>query len=116
MAAAETSRFSHLLQPIRDLSKVWRIEIAEELEKYIEEVSQLVVTNPENGISHLNFAEAALLIQGSTAIYGRKVELLYQLVYQALDLLALDKGKDKEKKGNRCRAAFGPPFLKLTNY
>mmetsp|Transcript_85078 Transcript_85078/g.214459 ORF Transcript_85078/g.214459 Transcript_85078/m.214459 type:complete len:714 (+) Transcript_85078:102-2243(+) len=101
MAAEPTTRFAHLLQPIRDLSKVWKIEIAEELEKYIEEVSQLLVTNPEDGISQLNFAEAALLIQGSTAIYSRKVELLYQLVYQALDLLALDKGKDAGKKGNK---------------
>jgi len=94
MAAEPTTRFAHLLQPIRDLSKVWKIEIADELEKYIEEVAELLVTNPEDGITKLNFAEAALLIQGSTAIYSRKVELLYQLVYQALDLLALDKAKD----------------------
>lgn len=93
MAAEPTARFAHLLQPIRDLSKVWNIEIAEELERYIEEVSQLLVTNPEDGFSQLNFAEAALLIQGSTAIYSRKVELLYQLVCQALDLLARKDGR-----------------------
>jgi len=102
--AAEGTRFAHLLQPIRDLSKVWKIEIADELERYIEEVSELVVTNPEDGITKLNFAEAALLIQGSTAIYSRKVELLYQLVYQALDLLALDKAKDGSQ-GKRAKGA-----------
>lgn len=85
-------RFAHLLRPIRDLSKVWNIEIADELERYIEEVSQLVVTNPEDGLTQLNFAEAALLIQGSCAVYSRKVELLYQLVYQAL--LSIDKTKE----------------------
>jgi len=91
MAAEPTTRFAHLLQPIRDLSKVWNIEIADELEKYIDEVAQLLVTNPEDGCSQLNFAEAALLIQGSTAIYSRKVELLYQLTYQALELLAVER-------------------------
>lgn len=109
MAAEPTTRFAHLLQPIRDLSKVWKIEIAEELEKYIDEIAQLLVTNPEDGITQLNFAEAALLIQGSTAIYSRKVELLYQLVYQALDLLALDK-KEGGKRGKVVQTGLWAPI------
>jgi len=105
-------RFGHLLQPIRDLSKVWKIEIADELEKYIEEVGQLVVTNPEDGFMQLNFAEAALLIQGSTAIYSRKVELLYQLVYQALDLLCVDRkdGGGPSKKGKAVQSGLWAPI------
>jgi len=83
------NRYHHLLQPLRDLSKVWNIEIAEELEKYLEEVSSL--SFQDGGASKLNFAEAALLIQGSTAIYSRKVEQLYALVYQALGQLMTDK-------------------------
>jgi len=112
MAGEPGSRFAHLLQPIRDLSKVWKIEIADELERYIEEVSHIIVTNPEDGITQLNFAEAALLIQGSTAIYSRKVELLYQLVYQALDLLALDKGKDgaQGRKGKCVQTGLWAPI------
>mmetsp|Transcript_108773 Transcript_108773/g.307655 ORF Transcript_108773/g.307655 Transcript_108773/m.307655 type:complete len:653 (-) Transcript_108773:129-2087(-) len=112
MAAAEPgTRFAHLLQPIRDLSKVWKIEIADELERYIEEVAQLVVTNPTDGITQLNFAEAALLIQGSTAIYSRKVELLYQLVCQALDLLNLSTGKDAHgKKGKAVQSGLWAPI------
>ena len=39
----------------------------------------------------MNFAEAALLIQGSACIYRKKVEYLYALVYQTLDLLASKK-------------------------
>ena len=31
---------------------------------------------------------AAMLIQGSTCVYSRKVEFLYALVFQTLDLLA----------------------------
>lgn len=112
MAAEPTSRFAHLLQPIRDLSKVWKIEIADELEKYIDEVAQLLLLNPEDGITQLNFAEAALLIQGSTAIYSRKVELLYQLVYQALDLLAVNKGKEAPsgRKGKNVQSGLWAPI------
>ena len=32
------SRFAHLLKPIRDLSKNWSIDIASELEDYLEQV------------------------------------------------------------------------------
>lgn len=39
----------------------------------------------------MNFAEAALLIQGSACVYSRKVEYLYALVYQTLDLIASKK-------------------------
>jgi len=102
MAAEPGTRFYHLLQPIKDLSKVWNIEIADELERYIEEVSHLVVPHPEDGNAKLNFAEAALLIQGSTAIYSRKVELLYQLVYQALESVAKAKeGAAASKRGGK---------------
>eukprot|EP00929_Paragymnodinium_shiwhaense_P118410 TRINITY_DN90331_c0_g1_i1.p1 TRINITY_DN90331_c0_g1~~TRINITY_DN90331_c0_g1_i1.p1 ORF type:complete len:714 (+),score=182.42 TRINITY_DN90331_c0_g1_i1:134-2275(+) len=107
MSADPGTRFAHLLQPIKDLSKVWKIEIADELEKYVEEVVQLIVTNPEDGYSQLNFAEAALLIQGSTAIYSRKVELLHQLVYQALDLIAAKKdGKDGRRPGKAAQSGL----------
>ncbi|MGH0160342.1 UNVERIFIED_CONTAM: hypothetical protein FKN15_052765 [Acipenser sinensis] len=42
----------------------------------------------------MNFAEAALLIQGSACIYSKKVEYLYSLVYQALDFIS-----NKNRKG-----------------
>eukprot|EP00927_Polykrikos_kofoidii_P077196 TRINITY_DN74165_c0_g1_i1.p1 TRINITY_DN74165_c0_g1~~TRINITY_DN74165_c0_g1_i1.p1 ORF type:complete len:813 (+),score=156.37 TRINITY_DN74165_c0_g1_i1:269-2707(+) len=99
--AESSTRFAHLLQPIKDLSKVWKIDIADELETYIEEVSRLMLANPEAGVSQLNFAEAALLIQGSTAIYSRKVEQLHQLVFQALDMLSLKKDAAAGKRGSR---------------
>ena len=110
MAAEPVSRFAHFLQPIRDLSKIWKIDIAEELEKYIEEVTHLVVSDPENGHTQLNFAEAALLIQGSTAIYSRKVELLYQLVYQALDLLSSTKATRDPRKGKTITTGLWGPI------
>lgn len=109
MAGEPGSRFAHFLQPIRDLSKVWKIEIAEELEKYIDELAQVSIDNPEDG-AKMNFPEAALLIQGSTAIYSRKVELLYQLVYQALDLISSDKAGGASKKGKAAQSGLWAPI------
>jgi len=99
MAAEPGNRFQHLLQPIRDLSKIWNIEIADELEKYIAEVASLSFHG--DGSRKLNFAEAALLIQGSTAIYSRKVEQLYALVYQALGQICAEKEKSTDGQARR---------------
>lgn len=98
MACDASSRYQQLLQPIRDLSKVWNIAIAEELEKYIEEVSSLSF-EAEEDCRQLNFAEAALLIQGSAAVYSRKVELLYALVYQALTTCQQHAEKEESAGG-----------------
>ena len=35
------TRFAHLLQPIRDLTENWNIDIARELEEYLNEVGHL---------------------------------------------------------------------------
>lgn len=86
-------RFTSLLQPIRDLTENWDINIAHLLEDYLEELE--VITLPVQGYGNLNFAEAALLIQGSTNIYSRKVEYLYNLVFQALELLTQSKNDKK---------------------
>ncbi|GAQ85717.1 hypothetical protein KFL_002500150 [Klebsormidium nitens] len=98
------SRFIHLLQPIRDLAGNWNIDIAAELSDYLEELESITFSF-DGGHSTLNFAEAALVIQGSACIYSKKVESLYGLVYQALDVIAKKKraeeaGADLEASGN----------------
>lgn len=65
----------------------WDVDIAQELEEYVRELQSITVSF-DNGDSKLNFAEAALLIQGSAMIYSRKVEYLYTLAYQTLELVA----------------------------
>lgn len=65
----------------------WDVDIAQELEEYAQEL-QAVTVSFDQGVSKLNFAEAALLIQGSALIYSRKVEYLYTLAYQTLELVA----------------------------
>eukprot|EP00049_Salpingoeca_infusionum_P009893 m.168305 g.168305 ORF g.168305 m.168305 type:complete len:656 (+) comp14472_c0_seq1:317-2284(+) len=87
MGGDDSTRFAALLQPIRDLADNWNIDIARELEAYLSEIEELTFAF-EGSSGTFNFAEAALLIQGSACIYSRKVEYLYKLVYNTLDLLA----------------------------
>ncbi|XP_064417239.1 condensin-2 complex subunit H2 [Latimeria chalumnae] len=117
------SRYTHLLQPIRDLTKNWEVDVASQLEEYLEELDQLCITF-DGGRTTMNFAEAALLIQGSACIYSKKVEYLYTLVYQALDLISNKKrnqqpaslgedGVDKDATSLNRRANREEEFLSL---
>jgi condensin-2 complex subunit H2 len=87
---AET-RFKALIQPIKDIASNWDIDIAESLTEYLDELDNLRISI-DGGKSNLNFAEAALLIQGSTAVYSKKVEYLHQLVLQSLEFITSKKG------------------------
>jgi condensin-2 complex subunit H2 len=86
----EDNRFKALIQPIKDIAANWDIDIAESLTEYLEELDNLRISL-DGGKSNLNFAEAALLIQGSTAIYSKKVEYLHQLVLQSLEFITTKK-------------------------
>ncbi|KAM6100983.1 condensin-2 complex subunit H2 [Pterocles gutturalis] len=104
------SRFLHLLQPIRDLTKNWEVDVAAQLGEYLEELDQICISF-DNGRTTMNFIEAALLIQGSACIYSRKVEYLYLLVYQMLDLIS-NKKREKQPSsvgpdGKDTDATFG---------
>jgi condensin-2 complex subunit H2 len=95
------SRYSSLIQPIKDLAANWDIDIAESLTNYLEDLDHLRIS--VDGKSELNFAEAALLIQGSTAVYSKKVEYLYQLVVQSLEFITSKKSSlanSKDKVAN----------------
>ncbi|KAM9705249.1 condensin-2 complex subunit H2 [Menidia menidia] len=103
------SRFTHLLQPIRELTKNWDVDVASELNDYLEELEEMCITF-DGGRTQLNFAEAALLIQGSACIYSKKVELLHSLVYQTLEYINERNKRQKkvtaaEQDGDTSRAA-----------
>ncbi|KAK5617416.1 hypothetical protein CRENBAI_006471 [Crenichthys baileyi] len=97
------SRYAHLLQPIRELTKNWEIDVASELNDYLEELDEMCITL-DGGKTRLNFAEAALLIQGSTCIYSKKVELLHSLVYQTLEYI---NNKSKKRSKEAAEALHG---------
>ncbi|GIM17110.1 hypothetical protein Vretimale_19642, partial [Volvox reticuliferus] len=87
------NRFAHLLKPIRDLQDNFNIDLAHELEEYLEllENAQFAF----EGARHVmvDFAEAALLIQGSALVFSKKVEYLYNLTYQAIEAV---KGRRRQ--------------------
>ncbi|KAL4092620.1 hypothetical protein PRIC1_011612 [Phytophthora ramorum] len=125
-------RLQHLLQPIRDLSKNWNIDLASELEEYMDKLENLSIAfDPEDGASIdrdgdsvMNFAEAALLIQGTSVIYSRKVEYLHALVFQTLAHLSKQQddkpqnqqngepidGQDEEENDDAEAGAFNNPL------
>ena len=80
-------RFASLLKPLRELAANWEVDIAMQLEEYLDELKDVVI-QLDGGTRSVNFAEAALLIQGSTWVYSKKVESLYQLVQKTLEFLA----------------------------
>jgi len=96
MALTTDQRFGHLLEPIRDLAENWGIDKASELEEYLLELESITISF-EDG-DHLDFAEAALLIQGSQSTHSKKVEQLNTLVLSTLDA-ANKKRKENDKAG-----------------
>ena len=95
LTANTDARFGHLLEPIRELAQNWSIDIAAELEDYLSELETITISF-EDG-QQLDFAEAALLIQGSSCVYSKKVEHLYALVLNTLNQL-IDKRNDQQQE------------------
>ncbi|KAH9314188.1 hypothetical protein KI387_022815 [Taxus chinensis] len=91
-------RLIQLLQPNnRDLAANWAVDVSAELDNYLNHLAVTSLFQDGSGSSSLNFAQAALLIQGSIQIYSRKVEYLYSLVLQTLDFIANKKQSQQDK-------------------
>lgn len=99
----ENNKFLSLIQPIKDLAANWDIDIAENLNDYLEDLEQLNISL-DGGQTQLNFAEAALLIQGSTSVYSKKVEYLYQLVLKSLEFITQKKAAPSKAGSNKAGA------------
>ena len=93
--AGSDARYANLLEPIRDLAENWSIDIASELEEYLSELEAITISFDDLDGRTLNFVEAAMVIQGSACIYGKKVEHLHELVLQTLHQI-VQKKKSKE--------------------
>lgn len=81
------ARFAALLREERDPAAIWNIDVSSLLEDYMKLVAS-AGTQSTDSRKNVNFAEAALLIQGSASIYGRKADFLHTLVLQALSLFS----------------------------
>jgi len=88
LSQERAAALKELVNPIKDLTKNWNVDITSELGRYMTEFDNVAD----------NFAEAAMVIQGSAGVWGRKVEFLYSLVVNSLEMLDEEKEKKKKKK------------------
>ncbi|KAF3780445.1 Condensin-2 complex subunit H2 [Nymphaea thermarum] len=86
----------HILQPNRDLESNWAVDVAKQLEEYLLQICSSGGLG-DDGCPVVNFAEAALLLQGSIQVYSRKVEYLYTLVVHALEFISRKRQDVQEK-------------------
>ncbi|CAH8354357.1 unnamed protein product [Eruca vesicaria subsp. sativa] len=86
----------HTVQPERDLVANWEVDLSEKLEEYLLKICSGEITGTEED-SPVNFAEAALLLQGSVQVYSKKVEYLYNLVLRTLEFLSNQREQEESK-------------------
>eukprot|EP00980_Cylindrotheca_fusiformis_P014359 scaffold3827_cov179-Cylindrotheca_fusiformis.AAC.23 len=95
------------LQPLKDLSRNWDVDIA--LEEYLHElgagdlVGQVPADDNHSDGQTPNFARAALILQNSSSVYTRKVDYLHKLVYKAL--LEFCKNESSARESSRRKSA-----------
>lgn len=99
------NRFAHLLKPIRDLQDNFNVDLAHELEEYLEQLENAQFAFEGTRHVVVDFAEAALVIQGSALVFSKKVEYLYNLTYQALEAV---KGRRRGPDGQPEEDADNP--------
>ncbi|PHU01743.1 hypothetical protein BC332_31530 [Capsicum chinense] len=93
----------HSVQPLRDLESNWGVDLAKNLEDYLLKICSGEIngeTYDDGNHLSVNFAEAALLLQGSVQVYSRKVEYLYSLVVHALEFITKKSEPDQSASGS----------------
>ncbi|KAF3456260.1 hypothetical protein FNV43_RR00910 [Rhamnella rubrinervis] len=93
----------HRVQAERDLESNWAVDLAQKLEEYLLKICSGEIPSEADGQNPVNFAEAALLLQGSVQVYSRKVEYLYSLVLRALEFLS-QKRQQEQLEGSTVQA------------
>jgi len=94
----EDSRFAELLKPIKDLTQNWEVPLAQYLEDYLDELQDVQITFDGNQTT-VNFAQAALILQGTASVYSKKVDFLWKLVLKMLEVLTSKKAEDDDNEG-----------------
>lgn len=100
----QENRFEALLNPVRDLAACWSVNVAEKLSDYVESVGLSIAVPGENKDlsgqfpDSVDFAEAALVVEGATWLYARKVKHLYRLVLDAVTSLIPEEEVSKEQE------------------
>ena len=113
----DDQKFAELLKPIKDLTQNWEVSphyytpvilcflpflcqvpLSQLLSAYLEDLQQVTISL-DGGQTSVNFAQAALLLQGTAAVYSRKVEYLDHQVNKMLELLGSQRDQDLEGQG-----------------
>uniref|UniRef100_A0A803LLW2 Condensin-2 complex subunit H2 n=1 Tax=Chenopodium quinoa TaxID=63459 RepID=A0A803LLW2_CHEQI len=84
----------HTVQAHRDLESNWGVDLAKNLEDYLLKICSGEISGRDDAHLSVNFAEAALLLQGSIQVYSRKVEYLYNLVLHALEFVSQTRSQE----------------------
>ncbi|KAI4338522.1 hypothetical protein MLD38_023571 [Melastoma candidum] len=84
MSESHGSSSFHNLQAEKDPESNFSLDLDRLLEDYLIKICAGQATD----VDHVNFAEAALLVQGSVQVYSRKVEYLYSLVLHTLEFIS----------------------------
>ncbi|CAA3030186.1 Hypothetical predicted protein [Olea europaea subsp. europaea] len=92
---SSSGKFIHTVQPLRDLESNWGVDLAKNLEEYLIKICSGEISGHDDAHLSVNFAEAALLLQGSIQVYSRKVEYLYSLVLHALEFISQKSHQDQ---------------------
>ena len=102
----QKGKFDHLLKPNKNLAQSWGVDISKLLSEYAASLdlppewkNSALLSDVEEGLQ-VDFAEAALLLQGSTTIYCRKVEHLYSLVLAAVEIMNQMKSRKSKASGD----------------
>ncbi|XP_075227574.1 condensin-2 complex subunit H2-like isoform X2 [Lycorma delicatula] len=95
----EREGFEALLKPIQDITRV-DIDLCQSLEEYLSHILSIEV-------SPVTFAQAALLVQNSAAIYSKKVDFLWTVVLQLLEALSKSKQSESNDGGEGAAAEGG---------
>ncbi|XP_073155869.1 uncharacterized protein [Henckelia pumila] len=88
---SSSAKFLQTVQSLRDLEANWSVDLAKNLEEYLLKICSGEILNNEDSLGSVNFAEAALVLQGSVQVYGRKVKYLYSLVLHALEFISKNR-------------------------
>ncbi|XP_073279681.1 condensin-2 complex subunit H2-like isoform X2 [Primulina huaijiensis] len=92
---SSSAEFLQTVQPLRDLESNWSVDLAKNLEEYLLKLCCGEISGIDDSLITVNFTEAALVLQGSAQVYGRKVEYLYSLVLHALEFISQTSQEDQ---------------------
>ena len=103
----ESGRFGSLMKGLKDITAAWNIDISAELEAYQLELQACLDSGNVAGMA-VNFAEAAMLVQGCANVYSKKVDSLHQLAFDTLTSLGKDSSTvtDLPKKTSKRLGVF----------